>query len=301
MKLYPRDIAAAAHKAGFHDRGLVMAVAIALAESGGDTAASGFNGPTAGCPHGSVDRGLWQINDCYHAEVTSRCAHDPQCSAAAAYRISDGGSNWTPWSTYGNGVYKQHLAAAAAGVAHMPRSVKPNPLPTRPWSMELHPWQYRSQLTGPTEAGYPPTNRSYDCGQACASMILQYEYDEFWSEDHLLNIMFPNGHTGDTTVRDMLNLLHGVFELPCTWETADSPKHARWLTWNALKQGYPVLNLGYLVLNNQTFGHYTCTTGMSYRSIILAGPWMGLREVYSYAAAWQYQEQGLIIVGRSRE
>jgi hypothetical protein len=98
---------------------LTTAVAIALAESGCQPGARGSNGPTAGCPNGSLDRGLWQINDCYHYEVSDSCAYDAQCNANAAARISARGRDFTPWSTYNSGAYRAHLDAARAAVARL--------------------------------------------------------------------------------------------------------------------------------------------------------------------------------------
>lgn len=95
---------------------IVMAVAIALAESSCNPSAQGFNGPTSGCPNGSVDRGLWQVNSCYHSEVSNACAYQAQCNADAAYNISGAGSDWSPWSTYGNGAYISQLPLARASV-----------------------------------------------------------------------------------------------------------------------------------------------------------------------------------------
>lgn len=109
-------IAAVARQGGFSGGGLVMAIAIALAESGGNTQAQGFNRDSSGRVS-SVDRGLWQINNFYHSEVSDNCAYDPNCAAGAAFRISAHGTNWQPWSTYMNGAYRQYLVRAqrAAG------------------------------------------------------------------------------------------------------------------------------------------------------------------------------------------
>ena len=87
-----------------------------MAESSCNPSAVGSNGPTSGCPSGSLDRGLWQINSCYHPEVNDSCAYDAQCNANGAYSISSGGANWTPWSTYNNGAYAGWLSAAQAAV-----------------------------------------------------------------------------------------------------------------------------------------------------------------------------------------
>ena len=98
--------------AGFpHDNRLVTAVAVGLAESSCNPSATYVN------PGGNgTDRGLWQINSKYHPEVTDACAYDAQCNADAAYRISSGGTSWTPWSTYNSGKYLQFMSQAQAAV-----------------------------------------------------------------------------------------------------------------------------------------------------------------------------------------
>lgn len=106
----------AGRAAGWRGDRLVLAVAISLAESGCTPGATGYNGPTSGCPNGSADRGAWQINDCYHAEVSDACAYDLQCNADEAYRISDGGADFTPWTTYNTGAYAGYWAEAVDGV-----------------------------------------------------------------------------------------------------------------------------------------------------------------------------------------
>jgi Lysozyme like domain len=94
---------------------LVIAGAIAAAESSLEPGVqSPTNPPTEGCPTGSVDRGLWQINSCYQSSVSSACAFDPACSATAMVSISHDGTDWTPWATYTGGAYMGHLAAAQA-------------------------------------------------------------------------------------------------------------------------------------------------------------------------------------------
>jgi hypothetical protein len=102
--------------AGFRGERLVVAVAVGLAESSCRPDARLANGPTAGCPNGSVDRGLWQINSCYHPQVTNACAFDARCNARETYRISSGGTSWQPWVTYNTGRYRDFLAAARAAV-----------------------------------------------------------------------------------------------------------------------------------------------------------------------------------------
>ncbi len=100
----------------FTKRRAVVAVAVGMAESYCRKNAVGHNPPTSGCPDGSDDRGLWQINSCYHAEVRDRCAFNPTCNAHAAKRISDRGRDWTPWSAYDNGAYRGYLRVAQQAV-----------------------------------------------------------------------------------------------------------------------------------------------------------------------------------------
>jgi len=108
-----------AAKAGFVDGALVTAVAVGLAESGCSRQARHANGPTHGCRHGSTDRGLWQINNCYHSEVSDRCAYDSQCNADAAYAISHGGRSFSQWVTYNNGRHRAYLDQARAAVKRL--------------------------------------------------------------------------------------------------------------------------------------------------------------------------------------
>jgi Lysozyme like domain/Ricin-type beta-trefoil lectin domain len=102
---------------------LVIAVAVCVAESGGQPTVYYCDGtgtvgyyPPVNCPTGSYDRGLWQINSEYHAEVTDACAFRAQCNADAAYRISDEGTDFAPWAVYDSDVYAQYLGAAQNAV-----------------------------------------------------------------------------------------------------------------------------------------------------------------------------------------
>ena len=96
--------------AGFTGDRLVTAVAVALAESRCNPAATLVN------TDGSRDRGLWQINSRWHPEVSDDCAYDAQCNADAAFRISGQGTSWTPWVTFNTGAYRSWLDEARAAV-----------------------------------------------------------------------------------------------------------------------------------------------------------------------------------------
>ena len=114
--------AAVADEAGFTGEPLVTAVAVGLAESGCDPLARGVNGPTPGCPGGSVDRGLWQMNGCYSPDVSDACAYDAACNGRVAYRLSAGGTTWKPWSSFNNGRHLSFLTEARATVQRLGRA-----------------------------------------------------------------------------------------------------------------------------------------------------------------------------------
>jgi len=92
-----------ASNAGFSGWDLETAIAIAFAESSGNSASVGDL--TLG-----VSIGLWQVNLKYHPEYTHQELLDPQTNANAAYAIyRAAGNQFTPWSTFKNQAYLKHL------------------------------------------------------------------------------------------------------------------------------------------------------------------------------------------------
>lgn len=60
---------------------------------------------------GSVDYGLMQINS-VHADMVGgnlESLYDPATNIKIAYSLSYGGKDWTAWSTYNNGSYREYL------------------------------------------------------------------------------------------------------------------------------------------------------------------------------------------------
>lgn len=91
----------------------IIAVAIALAESGG-VVDKKSDKPNV---DGSNDWGLWQINDKAH-NVSQLVKTNGGANWAEAYQISSRGTDWTPWTTYTTGAYLAFMAQAATGVEH---------------------------------------------------------------------------------------------------------------------------------------------------------------------------------------
>lgn len=107
-----REIARVAHDAGFRGRSLETAVAVALAESGGDP---GINA------RGAEDsRGLWQINSVHFGRYDEQRLYEPGYNARAAFDISDGGRNWQPWTTWREGIHGRFLDDARRAVRARP-------------------------------------------------------------------------------------------------------------------------------------------------------------------------------------
>lgn len=92
---------------GFPDPAL--AAAIAMAESGGDPAATAIVvNPSPGFgPERSF--GLWQVNTLAHPQYSETQLLDPTYCGQAALAISKGGTDWSPWSTFTSGAYKRFM------------------------------------------------------------------------------------------------------------------------------------------------------------------------------------------------
>jgi len=105
-----RDLLA---QAGFKGSALDTAYAVAMAESGGNARAHNGNAGT-----GDNSFGLFQINMLggmgparrrQYGLGSNEDLYDPLTNAKIAFQMSGGGKNWSPWSAYKNGSYKNYL------------------------------------------------------------------------------------------------------------------------------------------------------------------------------------------------
>ncbi len=115
-KLTREQIASHARAAGFTGDDVNIAVAVAMAESGGDTHA---HNPVP--PDDSY--GLWQINMLgsmgperrkRYGLAKNEDLYDPAVNARVARGIWNG-SGWKAWTTYTRGTYKRFLSADTEG------------------------------------------------------------------------------------------------------------------------------------------------------------------------------------------
>ena len=114
------DLMSILRKAGFRGEGLKMAYAIAMAESSGNARA---HNPNAGT--GDNSYGLFQINMLgamgperrkQYGLGSNEDLFDPLTNAKVAFKMSGGGKNWGPWSTYGGGQYKKFYGGSGAQI-----------------------------------------------------------------------------------------------------------------------------------------------------------------------------------------
>jgi hypothetical protein len=92
-----------------------LAVAVAWAEASGDAKNTNTN------TDGSVDRGLFQINDEAHPSFSDKEAFDPESNVRYAHdywvRLGHTFGTTAGWMAYTSGSYKKHLARARDAVA----------------------------------------------------------------------------------------------------------------------------------------------------------------------------------------
>ncbi|MEV4312505.1 NlpC/P60 family protein [Actinocrispum sp. NPDC049592] len=112
------QIYAFAREAGFSPDQAATMTAVALAESRGDSNAHN--------PYGEDSKGLWQINSAVHPQFRGMDLYDPVQNAKAAFSVSHGGNDISPWTTTHNGAmakyvrYKADAQAAAAAYGDGP-------------------------------------------------------------------------------------------------------------------------------------------------------------------------------------
>jgi TP901 family phage tail tape measure protein len=104
-KLSAQQIRGVAYAAGFRGKALDLAVAIALAESGGNTGATNHN------TNGTVDRGLFQINSVHGGMSTYGTA----ANAKAAYSLYKKRGGFADWATFNSGAYRKFLGNTGSG------------------------------------------------------------------------------------------------------------------------------------------------------------------------------------------
>lgn len=125
-RLSVAEVARVALDSGFTGEAAAVATAIAMAESGGDTAAVGDSGIQTRTWGPSI--GLWQIRSLKADTGTGRerdgtANLNPVTNGKHAFAISGGGTNWRAWSVYTSGAYRTNLGSARMAVGAPAASV----------------------------------------------------------------------------------------------------------------------------------------------------------------------------------
>lgn len=127
MALSDTQIAQAAAAGGFTGNDQIIAVAVGLAESGGNASATHHNS------NGTIDYGLMQINSVHSALIASGTWSNPNDNMRMAKSVKDS-SGWKAWTTFSTGAYLVYYSRAAAAVkkaGNAPAST-PASVPTQP-------------------------------------------------------------------------------------------------------------------------------------------------------------------------
>jgi tape measure domain-containing protein len=111
----PAGLAQLASAAGFPASEIATAVAVAMAESGGNPNSVYTNGPNTDAP-GSHDLGLWQINDFFNTDALKLGNWaDPLTNARMAFYAWHN-RGWRDWTTFVTGRYLEFLNGARSAV-----------------------------------------------------------------------------------------------------------------------------------------------------------------------------------------
>lgn len=142
MALTYAQVYALARAAGLDHNKAIVATAISGQEVNGDRIGQPINPGAVGDVRladatWGPSVGLWQIRTLKAETGTGRSRDiniltNPQQNARAMAEISANGTNWSPWSTYNDDLYRHHLAAATAAAGGSGTPVPPIASPTYP-------------------------------------------------------------------------------------------------------------------------------------------------------------------------
>lgn len=145
------QLVAFAEGAGFQGDQAKTIAAISFAESSGNPYAINYSDPG-----GSY--GLTQVNAAAHGAGAVNTLGNPQEAFAQAFSISNGGTNFTPWSTFNNGAYLPYASqlGLAGGSTTGPNTTASNPFGALLGGSSASP----GSLAGATATGTPTSSQS---------------------------------------------------------------------------------------------------------------------------------------------
>jgi hypothetical protein len=124
VRLSVSEAVALARQAGFSGPDLVIAVAVAMGESGLRTDARLATSR-------EDSRGLWQINTKAHPWADPQRLYDPAYNAWAARQVwTRAGGSWKPWTVFTSGRYRARVPEVEATIAGGGVGALPSPTPS---------------------------------------------------------------------------------------------------------------------------------------------------------------------------
>lgn len=135
MSVSVQDRVRFAYDAGFRNGGpiesLTIIVAISLCECGVGSSSGCEYGCNPDCCPPAPSCGVLQVYQPAHPG-TADCASDPACCFRLGWDISNHGTSFSPWSTYNNGCFRQHLTEVRDAIAASPPPIGSAPPPPPP-------------------------------------------------------------------------------------------------------------------------------------------------------------------------
>jgi Lysozyme like domain len=135
-RIDPITVSHYAQQAGFRGNDVVIAVAVAGAESGYNTTAHNANPPddSYGLMQINMLGGLGPARRARYNLRSNSDLYDPATNLRVAYGIwKDAGNSWHPWSTYNSGSYRKFIRPSiGAASSSDPALVGPTPTPLVP-------------------------------------------------------------------------------------------------------------------------------------------------------------------------
>jgi len=170
-----------------------------------------------------------------------------------------------------------------------------------PWSIELKPWPFYSQLAD-WRANLPDPNAANNCGPECVAMVMKFLTGVELPANVIKDAIYGEGYVGYSNVPDLEAYLRNYCETDAATILTRSARNQAWWEWRYLKQGKPLIGLFWSTMVNGRGqgGHFRAVIGQTPHTVITADPWTGTRRVETIEEHWQWSKGLLIGVDRVR-
>lgn len=168
----------------------------------------------------------------------------------------------------------------------------------RPWSIELQPWPFYSQLNDWTADGNDD-NASYNCGPESVAMVIAYLTGVTLPASFIKDTLYGEGYVGDTSVNANAGFLERYAGTPCDIYSCPTADNLLWTEWSFLKEGRPLIGLFYFDAPG-VGGHFRAVIGMDEHFVYTADPWTGQKRAEGRLEHWSWSQGILIGCRRSR-